>query len=117
LRVGRWAQSANKGEVVSGVPYQQQHIWAEFFCDGIGWVPADPAVGMVFQKKGAALEWFGHDRGNFLTMHLDHHLVLDSARFGRPPEPWLQNGAYWVNGTGSLDGATFVDDWQVREVK
>jgi hypothetical protein len=117
LRVGRWAKSANAGEGINGIPYRQQHSWAEFYCQGIGWVPADPAVGVLFEKQGTSMEWFGYDHGMFLTLHLDHHVSFDTLHFGKHTEVWLQTGAYFLVGTGSVEGGTYIDDWQVREVK
>jgi hypothetical protein len=119
LRVGRWAESANKGEVIGDVPFQQQHTWAEFFCDGIGWVPSDPTIGLLYEKfkgKGTSADWFGHDHGKFLTLHLDHHLIVDTVLYGKQTEHWMTTGGYWINGTGTIEGGIFKDDWQVKEV-
>ena len=38
---------------------------AEFFADGVGWVPVDPSLGH-----------FGGDAGNFLTFHVDPDVTL-----------------------------------------
>jgi hypothetical protein len=120
LRVGRWAESANKGEVVGEVSYAQQHTWTEFFCNGIGWVPSDPTVGVLYEKfkgKDSSAEWFGYDHGKFLTLHLDHHLIIDSVLYGKQTEPWMTTGGYWMNGTGTIEGGSIKDDWQVKELK
>lgn len=118
LRVGRWAQSAKPADKLGEVLYTQQHAWAEFFCEGIGWVPVDPSMEVINNKgKTDKLQWFGHDRGNFVTLHLDPMLVVDTAIAGKQTLPWLQIAAYWVSGAGNVDGAVYVEGWVVKEVK
>jgi transglutaminase-like putative cysteine protease len=116
LLSGRWATSAKKDEKVNGFAYSQGHVKAEFFTDGVGWVPVD-VTGSVLRKKPAERLWFfGRDTGEFVTLHVDPDLVLESVHFGRKSEPWMQGAAWWVVGPGSLDGMTLQLDWQVRDL-
>jgi transglutaminase-like putative cysteine protease len=109
---GRWALSAERGPGKEA--YDQQHVKAEFFAKGVGWVPVDPALAVVYDKTPDGLRYFGNDEGDFVTMHLDNAMVLDTVYFGRKTVDWLQAPAYWVSGEGSFDGLVTKEKWQVR---
>lgn len=113
LLVGRWAESAKRGEKVGDVPYFQWHVKAEFFADGIGWVPVDLSSGVLHDRTPARLQYFGHDRGDFLVQHVDPDLLVDSVHFGKHTVTWLQGLSFWATGSGSFDGLTTSEDWQV----
>jgi transglutaminase-like putative cysteine protease len=117
LRIGRWASSSKEGEKIGDVGWTQTHSWLEFYCEGIGWVPADPSGLVVVDRSPGGLEYFGYDRGNFVTLHVDHDMVLDTVFWGKHYEPFLQMGAYWAVGSGSTDGSRNEDRWTVKEVK
>jgi hypothetical protein len=114
LRIGRWAMSATKGQKLDDAAYAQQHAYPEYFCEGIGWVPVDPTMAVISKDRMA---WFGHDRGNFVTLHLDHDVIVDSVVAGKQTLPWLQNGTYWVGFDGTFDQAIHTENWQLREIK
>ncbi|AGA29847.1 transglutaminase-like enzyme, predicted cysteine protease [Singulisphaera acidiphila DSM 18658] len=117
ILVGRWAKSAEPGAQLGGVDYYQWHVKAEFYADGVGWIPADPAAGLVYDQAPDGLRYFGHDEGDFLTLHVDPDLVLDTVHFGAQPTPFLNGGlGVWVVGTGSLVNPRVRQDWLVREV-
>ena len=50
---------------------------------------------------------------DFLTMHVDTDLVLDTVHFGPRTVTYLQKTAYWVTGGGDFDGAVVGEHWQV----
>lgn len=110
---GRWAESAKANDKVGGIAYYQTHVKAEFFARGIGWVPVDPASAALSDKEG--LRHFGHDAGNFLTMHVDPDLLVNTVHFGQKSVTWLQGVSYWVAGGGTADGGVSKTDWQVRK--
>lgn len=110
LRVGRWALSSTKE-----TDALQAHVKCEFFINGIGWVPADPAVAIVHDKTPAGLECFGNDRGDFITLHIDPDLEVDTFHFGKKKVEWLQGISFWVAGKGTFDGK-LREDWQVRKL-
>ncbi|SIN96193.1 Transglutaminase-like superfamily protein [Singulisphaera sp. GP187] len=117
ILVGRWAKSAEPGAQLGGSAYHQWHVKAEFYADGVGWIPADPAAGLVYDQSAEGLRNFGHDEGDFLTLHVDPDLVLDTVHFGPQPTPFLNGGlGVWVVGSGSLVNPRVRQDWQVREV-
>jgi transglutaminase-like putative cysteine protease len=110
---GRWAESAKVGDKIGGSAYSQYHVKAEFFARGAGWVPVDLSSAVLHDKTEKGLQFFGHDLGDFLTVHVNPDLVLDSVHFGRKDADWLQGVNFWVTGNGILDGQTSREDWKV----
>jgi transglutaminase-like putative cysteine protease len=107
--VGRWAKSGEEG----GQGYNQWHAKAEFYAQGVGWIPADPACAVVHDRSPEGLVFFGNDPGDFLVMHLDTDLVCDTLAFGRQTVALLQRPAHWMTGSGSFEGATTREYWTV----
>lgn len=114
---GRWAQSARPDEKLGDTGYYMWHVKAEFFADGVGWVPVDLASGVLHDTSKEGLRFFGHDPGDFLTMHIDPGLKLDTGLFGVETVQNLQEPAVWVSGPGKLDGRTIKQGWRVTEAK
>lgn len=113
---GRWADSSKPGENLGGAAYHQAHVKAEFHAQGVGWVPVDPASAVLHDRSKAGLRYFGNDAGDFLTMHLDTDLQVDSIHFGKKTLPWLQGITYWVAGIGNPDQAIVTERWEVRKL-
>jgi transglutaminase-like putative cysteine protease len=111
---GRWARSSEAGKKVGEVDYYQQHVKAEFFADGVGWVPVDVSSGVVHDKTSERLTYFGNDRGNFLILHVDPEFVVDTVYFGKKNLALLQGVDYWVSGSGSLEKTVMRKEWQVE---
>jgi hypothetical protein len=80
-----------------------EHVMAEFFATGVGWVPADITRAVLDQESPDKLRYFGNDPGDFLTLHIDPDLEFDSIHFGRQTIEWLHSPAFWVTGSGTLD--------------
>jgi Transglutaminase-like superfamily len=116
LLAGRWAMSAKPGEKLGELPFYQYHVKSEFYGEGIGWVPVDMSAA-IEQRGGDEFYHFGNDRGNFMVLHVDPELVLDSIHFGKAKITWMQSPAYWVTGGGKLDGTKTTQDWQVKAKK
>lgn len=112
--VGRWATSSVKGEKVGDVPYFQTHVKAEFHAQGVGWVPVDLSSAVLYDRSKEKLAYFGRDPGDFITMHLDADLRVDTYHFGIKELGWLQDVVFWVRGSGTLDGRTGTGTWQVK---
>gem|GEM_PF-291499 len=118
ILVGRWALSAEPGARLGGIDYDQWHVKAEFYAEGVGWIPADPAASLIYDHSPEGLQYFGHDPGDFLTWHVDPDLVIDSIHFGPQPAPLLNGGlAVWVVGSGSVANPRVRQDWQVHDVE
>jgi len=67
------------------------HSWAEFYLDGVGWVPADPAEG---QRGGSRRGYyFGSLDQNRLTISRGRDIVLSPPQAGEPLN-YLVN-PYW----------------------
>jgi transglutaminase-like putative cysteine protease len=110
---GRWAVSAKPDEKIGEVKYHQEHIKAEFFAQGVGWVPVDLSSAILHDRSPGKLEYFGKDPGDFLTLHFDNDLALDTLYFGIRPMALLQRPSYWVRGSGTLDNAVIRESWNV----
>jgi transglutaminase-like putative cysteine protease len=115
ILVGRWAQSSKPKDIVGDQPYYQTHVKAEFFAAGIGWVPVDVATG-ILDKDGGGLRGFGNDPGDFLVMHVNPNIRLDSIHFGKKDVEWLQSPAYWVTGRGGIEPSETHEKWEVRKM-
>jgi transglutaminase-like putative cysteine protease len=110
---GRWATSAKKGEKVGEIDYYQWHVMAEFFADGVGWVPVDVSSSVLHDRSKSGLRCFGNDRGEFLTFHVDPDFDVDTGAFGVNHVGSLQSPAWWVTGNGTVDGWKANEDWQI----
>lgn len=113
--VGRWALSSKAKELVGELAYYQTHVKAEFFASGIGWVPVDIASGLD-DKIGDGLSHFGNDPGDFLVLHVNPNMRLDSIHFGKQDIETLQGPAYWVTGKGSVEPTVTHERWEVRKI-
>jgi hypothetical protein len=109
---GRWAMSSVNEP--GKAQYDQQHVKMEFFAQGVGWVPADPALAVAYDKSPEGFRFFGDDPGDFVTMHVGNGMILDTFHFGRETIEWLQSPAFWAVGEGSFDGMSVKEKWQVR---
>jgi transglutaminase-like putative cysteine protease len=111
--VGRWAASAENGDLLNRQQYSQEHVRAEFFVSGIGWIPVD--VSQAVQHDGGRENWryFGHDRGDFLTMHADVDFEVITKETGKLQFHALQLPAWHVIGKGTIKDWTGAHSWRV----
>ena len=79
-------------------------------------IPLAVASAIVGDPNGAGAEFFGQDRGDFITFHIDFDLIVASDAFGKQTLPWLTFGC-WVRGSGAMEGQSVREDWQVKAVK
>jgi hypothetical protein len=59
----------------------QCHVKSEFYATNIGWIPVEMSAATEDKLSNPA-RYFGVDAGNFLTLHVDPDLVIDSLWFG-----------------------------------
>jgi transglutaminase-like putative cysteine protease len=111
---GRWAISANPGQRVGNVTFFQEHVKAEFFAQGVGWVPVDLSSAVLYDQSPDKLLHFGNDSGNFVTIHMDSDLTFDTLLCGIKTMTLLQKASYWASGSGSFDGVTISENWTVH---
>lgn len=114
---GRWAMSATPDEKLGGIAYYKIHAKAEFFAEGIGWVPADLAKAILDDKTPAGLQFFGQDSGNFLTFHIEDGFEYDSVLFGKKSTSLMQTPVFWVKGSGKFEDVEYKQSWVVTTVK
>jgi len=112
---GRWAESAKPDDKLGAVPYFQWHVIAEFYADGVGWIPVDCSSAVLWEKPDAPSKNFGQQMGNFLTQHIDPDLEIDSVHFGISTVQNNQTPRWWVTGKGKVDGNTHVESWTVSK--
>jgi transglutaminase-like putative cysteine protease len=90
----------------------QHHVEADFFADGIGWVPVNIAPAAGNAKRSPYMD-FARFNGDFLAFHADGGMVFDTLWFGKPTVDGEQGVYHSVRGSGNFDGATDTEDWQV----
>jgi hypothetical protein len=108
---GKWAENEKEGE--STIERSKNHVKAEFYASRIGWVPVEMS-GAVLDKSAPDLAYFGHSDGNFVTLHIDPDLILDTQIVGDQRVDGLQNSAIWLHGSGTgLDKVNRRFHWAV----
>lgn len=108
--IGRWLKpDVQPGSAENG--YGTTHVKAEFLANQAGWIPVDLSQA-VSNKSQAQSEYFGKCGSDFVTLHLDPDMEMDTIWFGTKSVPFFQSPLYWVSGTGSTGGATVESSWQ-----
>jgi transglutaminase-like putative cysteine protease len=126
---GRWAQSDRPGETSLNPSsslrgrrnkgegeYHQAHVKSEFFAERVGWIPVDVSQAVLHARGEGRSRYFGEDPGDFLTLHIDPDLELDTIHFGRRTAPNLQGPVFWVTGQGSAEATHTEEEWRVRKL-
>jgi hypothetical protein len=89
--VGFWA--------ISGT--NQAHVWAEFYLEGIGWIPADPTVGQSERvKNGIQDYYFGNMDNQRVILSKGFNIMLDPPAPNGTVASLLQLPWWWYWGTG-----------------
>jgi hypothetical protein len=115
MRVGRWASSAPAVKP-GGTYYGQWHVKAEFFVQGIGWVPVDLSSAVGFDKTPQGLQFFGNDSGDFITLHHDFDMVWNTVNWGKATDCYLQGFDWRASGGGNFNGMTTTETWTVKKL-
>jgi hypothetical protein len=109
---GRMAVSQKPGDTTGD--YKKNHVRAEFFARGIGWVPVDCSAA-VCDTAGDDFACFGNDAGDFIALADDHDFVIDTIIAGKQHLTSNQHVQYWWRGTGSEATTKFNDLWTVKK--
>ena len=113
--VGRWAVSSEPKEVPT-MESLRDHVKAEFFAQGVGWVPVDPLAGAEAVQLPERLAFFGNDPGRFIVLKIDPVVVYQTTYCGKQisksGQPFL---GWWVQGSGSFDEAHTDEEWTVKD--
>jgi Transglutaminase-like superfamily len=115
LLIGHWAKSEGPKPPPEGRVAHQCHCKSEFYAEGVGWVPVDLSGAVQNDKAPEGLRYFGHENGDFLTLHLDYDVEYDSGLRGVKTQRHLQNVRYHVKGNGNFDGVKIEHKWEVAE--
>ncbi|MGB7328383.1 MAG: transglutaminase domain-containing protein [Rubripirellula sp.] len=113
--VGRWAKSASPASSPDGDRDEAYHVIAEFFAQGIGWIPVDGSSAVLHDRTPNKIKYFGNQAGNMVTFHFDQELFLDTDLWGVEPMDFVQTPKYWFRGEGEFDDTVFTHDWIVEE--
>ncbi|KLU05769.1 putative transglutaminase [Rhodopirellula islandica] len=110
---GRWAISATQGETINDQPYYQYHVIAEFYAQGVGWIPLDTSSAIIHDRTKTKLQYFGQSDGNFISYHVDPGVEFDTDLHGDYRAAYFQIPLMWVTGQGTLDGFQHQESWTV----
>lgn len=108
--LGNWAGSASP-------PQNPHHVMAEFYAEGVGWVPVDAAaaIGHFPDNREVMLErCFGTDGGNFITTQVDHGLEFDPGNGEKMVMAWPYGAS--PSGSGDLAKWDTHFDWKVKDL-
>lgn len=78
--IGRWASSDDREEDFSSS--YKCHVKSEFYVNDVGWIPADLSEAVSY-KKTSPSRFFGTANGDFIVMHTNPDLILDSLFDGK----------------------------------
>jgi transglutaminase-like putative cysteine protease len=94
-----------------------RHAKAEFFAQGVGWVPLDPAAAIRYDKTPERRRFFGNDRGDMITVHLDTEITFQVFEGQRRTRRFLVNPYFRAAGKGNHQDMTHEDSWTVTPMK
>lgn len=82
--IGRFADSGKMHDLKSAKPGSEgkEHVKAEFFIRGVGWVPVDTAAA-VASPNASDFAFIGDDPGNFITLSHDPLGTTDTFLTGK----------------------------------
>ena len=102
--VGYWA--------ITGT--DQAHVWAEFYLEGIGWVPVDPTVA---QSQVAMRDYyFGHMDNRRVILNKGFNVKLNPPAPDNYIAPFLQVPSWWFWGSGVSESTVSLDHtgWNIK---
>ena len=104
--VGYWA--------LSGI--EQTHVWAEFYLEGVGWIPVDPTVGQSQSRKPGKLDYyFGNMDNQRVILNKGFNIQLDPPAPNNYVAPFLQVPLWWYWGASGDGNAMSIErtSWKV----
>ena len=103
--VGYWA--------ITGIG--QSHVWAEFYIEGIGWIPVDPTIGQ--QSASNKDYYFGNMDNQRVILEKGFNIPMDPPAPDNYLVPLMQGPYWWFWGYG--DGNKMgieVTSWNVTHL-
>jgi hypothetical protein len=111
---GRFARAAGPKDSLNGVPFRLEHVMAEYYAQGLGWVPLE-VVGA--SEKDGRRRNFMFATGNpdpFITMHVDPDFTIATQTSGRQKVVQVICGQLWWHASGSTAGHLDKYDWTFK---
>jgi transglutaminase-like putative cysteine protease len=103
--VGYWA--------ISGI--EQTHVWAEFYLEGIGWIPVDPTIGQ--QSSTDKEYYFGNMDNQRVILEKGFNIPLDPPGPDNFLTPLIQGPYWWFWGNGDGDKMSLeVTSWNITQL-
>jgi transglutaminase-like putative cysteine protease len=103
--VGYWA--------ITGA--EQTHVWAEFYLEGIGWVPVDPTIGQ--QSKAKETYYFGNMDNQRVILEKGFNIPMEPAGPDNYLAPLMQGPSWWYWGNGDGNKMNIAVAWNVIEIR
>lgn len=103
--VGYWA--------ITGI--EQTHVWAEFYIEGVGWIPVDPTIGQQSMSKREY--YFGNMDNQRVILEKGFNIPMDPPTDDHDIASLMQGPYWWFWGEG--DGNTMsleLTTWNVSSV-
>lgn len=110
--VGRVAKPRKPGSRPDDMEYDQAHVRAEIFLDGVGWVCVDPSYCHSDKIKPVRF-YVGHDPGDLLVLHVDTDLKMRYPDKVRTANMLQVTPHYWSFGNGAFDGKFGPTGWEL----
>jgi len=100
--VGYWA--------VSGT--DQTHVWAEFYIEGLGWIPVDPTIGQDNQRD----YYFGNMDNQRVIVNKGFNIKLVPPGPDNYTAPFLQVPLWWYWGSSGDENSVSIErtSWIVK---
>ena len=111
--IGRWARTST--EIEDNSNYFNCHVKSEFYASGIGWIPVDISQAVSNPHEDAKL-FFGKDDGDFIVMHVNPDLVLDSIYQGLKNVRSMPDFRFWLLESGSSSQIPRRIIWKVSRL-
>jgi hypothetical protein len=103
--VGYWA--------ISGI--EQTHVWAEFYIEGIGWIPVDPTIGQ--QSTVNKKYYFGNMDNRRVILEKGFNIPMDPPGPDNFLAPLMQGPYWWFFGNGDGNKMSLkVTSWNVTQL-
>ncbi|HWA99358.1 MAG TPA: hypothetical protein VG713_12735, partial [Pirellulales bacterium] len=89
----------------------------EFYVADIGWVPADVSSAVLHDAKHEGMNYFGRDNGDFLVLHVDPDIEVETLKSTTATFQWLQGFHYYVLSDDGLKDVKLDESWTVASSK
>jgi transglutaminase-like putative cysteine protease len=110
---GRLARAAGKRDFINGAPVHLEHVMAEYYAQGLGWVPVE-VTGATAKDSQRKATFFATGNPIFITMHVDPDLTIPTGIQGLQKARELICGHWWWHARGNLDGHVAKYDWTFK---